>query len=394
MTKERIRLMKQKASLAMLIAVATLLTSSFAFVVPTNAEPEPQYSYEGLPWFYVYPSNVILGPGPSIGELFTVGVGITGLNASWHIVGFNFRLFFNDTIITPVNIVEGPFLKEGPWNLYGTFFYGSYELDGLGPHVLVGTLLLPNDNGAHDQTVFPNGEGIIAWITFKAIKQESTTSLECDLIIGSVYGEYLITPSDGYGPSILNNDNGHYKILATPHVQVNIHMSSLSLNSALESVAAYIEFPDDYSGTILDAIDPSTVLLNGTVPIDMSAAAFRGDVDNDKIPDLRVNFNRTMVSEYIRSQGVAFGNVTLTVIGQLNDGTWFKGVTLVGVRILAGDANCDGKVDAKDVMLVALAFGECPCRPRWNPFADLNEDNKADIRDYYQVCINFGKTPA
>jgi nitrous oxidase accessory protein len=59
---------------------------------------------------------------------------------------------------------------------------------------------------------------------------------------------------------------------------------------------------------------------------------------------------------------------------------------------LAGDVNMDGKVDVKDIAIVARAFGSVPGDPRWNALADLNEDQRIDIRDIVQVAIHFGKS--
>jgi len=57
----------------------------------------------------------------------------------------------------------------------------------------------------------------------------------------------------------------------------------------------------------------------------------------------------------------------------------------------------DGKVDIRDVAMVALAFGSYPGHPRWNPNADITgsipgfPDNKVDTRDIALVAKNFGK---
>ena len=61
-----------------------------------------------------------------------------------------------------------------------------------------------------------------------------------------------------------------------------------------------------------------------------------------------------------------------------------------------GDINGDGKVDIKDVSIVAQAFGTDPSHPRWNPEADITgpvylmPDGKVDIRDVSLVAKNFG----
>jgi len=56
------------------------------------------------------------------------------------------------------------------------------------------------------------------------------------------------------------------------------------------------------------------------------------------------------------------------------------------------DVNRDGKVDLRDISIVAIAFGSYPGHPRWNLIADINQDGKIDLRDIALVARNFGKT--
>jgi len=62
-----------------------------------------------------------------------------------------------------------------------------------------------------------------------------------------------------------------------------------------------------------------------------------------------------------------------------------------------GDINGDGKVDMKDIALVAAAFGTYPGHPRWNPDVDITgltylvPDNRVDMRDVSLVAKNFGQ---
>lgn len=58
---------------------------------------------------------------------------------------------------------------------------------------------------------------------------------------------------------------------------------------------------------------------------------------------------------------------------------------------LLGDLNHDGKVDIKDIHIVAIAYGTSPGDPRWNPAADLNHDGKVDIRDVSIVAKEYGQ---
>jgi parallel beta-helix repeat protein len=69
------------------------------------------------------------------------------------------------------------------------------------------------------------------------------------------------------------------------------------------------------------------------------------------------------------------------------------------VRIM-GDINGDGKVDGRDIILVARAFASygpdyeyagSPPSPGWNLDCDINSDNKVDGRDMVLVARNFGR---
>jgi hypothetical protein len=178
------------------------------------------------------------------------------------------------------------------------------------------------------------------------------------------------------------------QIISCVPAMVNVKPDTLNLKSKGKWITAYIELPEGYN---IHDIDISSILLNDTIPVDMSAPTAVGDYDSDGIPDLMVRFNRTAVCQLILSKGVMLGNVTLTVSGKLYDGTEFEGCDTIRVR-MPGDINMDGKVDTKDISIICKAFGSFPNHPRWNPIADENEDNKIDIADIALTCKNFGKT--
>jgi len=66
-------------------------------------------------------------------------------------------------------------------------------------------------------------------------------------------------------------------------------------------------------------------------------------------------------------------------------------IAVFPAQAILGDVNGDGKVDVKDIGIVARAFGSTPSDPRWAPAADLNGDGRIDVRDISIVASNFGK---
>ena len=69
----------------------------------------------------------------------------------------------------------------------------------------------------------------------------------------------------------------------------------------------------------------------------------------------------------------------------------------ITITSLAGDINGDGKVDIRDIAIVAKAYGSSPGDPNWNPAADITglepnvPDGKVDIRDIALVSSQFGQ---
>ena len=114
------------------------------------------------PYFSVEPSEY---KARSLGEEFSIDIKINNLAEGWEAVGFEFKLGFNSTLLEVVNVTEGPFLPPfGAAPNQGTLFMYDIRED----HVLVGDVVLPDENGTW-HAPFPNGEGVIATITFRAI---------------------------------------------------------------------------------------------------------------------------------------------------------------------------------------------------------------------------------
>jgi len=176
---------------------------------------------------------------------------------------------------------------------------------------------------------------------------------------------------------------------------IDINPDTLNLRSMGRWITAFIELPKGYS---VSDIDVSSIMLNNTVQVDIGAPITIGDYDNDTIPDLMVKFNRAELIRYIYDvQKIKYGNVTLTIIGKLQDGTLFEANDTIMV-MLRGDVNNDRVIDILDLALIARALGTNPTFQQgtkwnqWNPNADLNLDNKVDINDLFISGSNYGAT--
>jgi len=91
------------------------------------------------------------------GEIVPVNISITDLDESWKAVGFEFKLGFDNELLQVVNVTEGPFLKQ---------FGETYMIPPIikENYVHLGLLLLPHEDGSW--TIYPNGSGTLATITF------------------------------------------------------------------------------------------------------------------------------------------------------------------------------------------------------------------------------------
>jgi parallel beta-helix repeat protein len=211
-------------------------------------------------------------------------------------------------------------------------------------------------------------------------------------------GPYQNETGIGDTPYVIDENNVDYYPLMNPwtpkpsviNATVDIQPQALNLRSKGKWITAYIELPESYD---VSNINVSTIMLNNTIPIDLEAPVEIGDYDNDTILDLMVKFNRTQFVEYMVSQGITFGNVTLTLTGELYNGTIFEGNAVLRVSSLFGDVNCDGKVNIVDLIQLAASYGSKEGEPKWNPNANFAPPyNRIDLIDLVTIAVYYGRT--
>jgi hypothetical protein len=135
-----------------------------------------------VPMIAVEPSLV---QTQAINKTFSVNITIRDLSEDYKAVGLMFRVCYDDTLLEVVDVVQGPFLDDPAWNLYGkwrAFIVEDHPF--YGPNILVGMMLYPNDTGYWN--AWPSGSGVLVTITFKILQQErglENPPLTCDLIL-------------------------------------------------------------------------------------------------------------------------------------------------------------------------------------------------------------------
>jgi len=96
-----------------------------------------------------------------------------------------------------------------------------------------------------------------------------------------------------------------------------------------------------------------------------------------------------MLGNYTLTASIRYVSMNPPFAGAARNSTVFEIVLIADITGPEGVP--DGKVDIRDVTLVAYSFGSSPGDPGWNPIADLYPDNKINIRDVAVVAVDYGK---
>ena len=144
------------------------------------------YQYSGPPPpHYLRVEPEIVGAS-EVGEEVSITVMIYDVEADQRIIGAEFKLFFNPSILSLTDTTEGDFFKA-----FGSTFFVNYTEAEYG---VVGILLLPTDEGGYppdEDLGFPNGDGSLANFEFEVISlPEVPTEFPLEL------GEVVIIDAD------------------------------------------------------------------------------------------------------------------------------------------------------------------------------------------------------
>jgi parallel beta-helix repeat protein len=90
------------------------------------------------------------------------------------------------------------------------------------------------------------------------------------------------------------------------------------------------------------------------------------------------------------TNGIPYQNYTLTAVATIPTGSSTLSDGNITIKLL-GDVNGDGRVDLRDIALVARALGSTPTSPNWNPACDFYSNGTVNMKDIALVARNFGQ---
>lgn len=211
---------------------------------------------------------------------------------------------------------------------------GGEILGGLATHTITWEAYDPDGDPLTCTIAYSDDNGE-TWIPL-AIDIDETSYL-WDISHLETETNYLVKviATDGVNTGEDISENTFTILAGWTHAKIDFDPDTLNLKSKGKWVTVYIEFPEGYD--VAD-INVSTILLNGTVPVDLNAPTAIGDYDGDDVPDLMVKFDRAELTDYI----IANVNmtelyekrcmtITLTITGRLYNGTPFQANTTIKI---------------------------------------------------------------
>jgi len=290
---------------------------------------------------------------------FTINVNVSKVNDPYGLYGWIFILTWNSTLLTAVNVTEGPFLKSGG----GTPFF-TYRINATDGSMMVDSTLTGNVTGV-------NGDGTLATVTFYVNNAGSCPlHLSEATLVNSQDNQIPSQTVDGYGYFAVVSSIANYKTVVGRGFGDGINVTIVNNSGNTETFNVTL-----YANTTAIGNQTTSNLLNGTFTL------------------LIFTWNTTnfVYSNYtIRAYAGPIAGETDTS-NQNITGSW---VIVAGVGDITGSPGGwpDGKVDMKDIAYVATYFGTTSSSPSWKPNADINNDGKVDMKDIAIVAAHFGQS--
>jgi len=334
-------------------------------------------------------------PNPSpVGQEFTVEIHLrnaTAVNVPAGVAGVEVHFDFSNILnyCTPIGFTN--MIGQPGGVLTGDIIYGinpGFYAGEFGPVVVGGppynSATFFEVAAAMISNAWNGADGVIASITFEITSQPPAAQPDFYAQLSVAFAD-LVDINANSLPFFITPGTLH--IDADPAVPTTIIAGPLNLKSRGPCAEDCIQLAQ---GLTVSDIDTSSLMLNGTVPVDPQTT-IEMSANNGADPGLIVAFNRTQLVNLIVSSGVTFGKVTLSLTGKLLHGTSIAGTCQVQVSSLIGDIDCDGKVGLSDLTLMAAAYHSTPGSPNWNPNADINGEGTVNLTDVCTLAAHYGQ---
>jgi len=300
-------------------------------LIPQNPAINGQFVIRGMTLEVRFPPHA-LGQNQFITnklETFSVEVWLNELTIDKRLIGAQFRLKYNATLLKFLNVTEGSFLSSfpnSPSPPYTLFTWYNESIGVYGPNVLVGIVLFPNATWQYHN--FPSGSGILATVTLQGIYRgvyppemmNATLELVDILLVDDQYNPIATTPIHGhygiwsYKSPIVAFTHSPSVVNATSPVVFN---ASDSFDFGLGHIANYRwDFDDGTNATVTDTAVEHVYMLPGTYTVNLTVTDDDGQT-NSTVRILEVFKLTSALSMEIKPSTINFSQTT-TINGTIS----------------------------------------------------------------------------
>jgi hypothetical protein len=301
----------------------------------------------------------------SSGNTFSINVTIADVA---NLTGWEFKLFYLNSVLNCSAIAEGPFLKSGG----STFkiFNITNNYNSTHGRILAACAL-------QGMNVSVNGTGVAATVTFKALFPGSTP---LDLV-----------------DTKLSNE----KIPAQPIPHTTADGTVYVTGTSPDVAVTFVKPLKTIIGKSHTGNTNVTVENHGGFPATFNVTAY-ADTTVFASANVSLTIGSIIITLTWNTSTFAYGNYTIkaiadTIPGETDtaDNTY---ISVIQVHVgVPGDVSgptqgvYDNIVNMRDISYMILLFNTRPESPNWNPNVDVNNDAVVNMRDISIAIINFNK---
>jgi hypothetical protein len=302
-----------------------------------------------------------------VGETFSININITSVSG---LVGFDFLLSYDESILNLTDIKEGPFLKS-----IGSTFLINLTTIG---QVWLADLLYRSQGWTGTSA---NGSGVLATATFKAIAVgESSLNL---------------FSNDPYNPNEIKlaADPQNPEVVPIPNVAIDGHVvvsSDPDPDPIAHALPSKTVVGQGYNLPI-----NVTTTNGGNLPETLTVTSY-ANVTEIGTQTLALSDGSSSTVIFVwNTTGFAYGNYTIgahATPASMQTNT--ADTTLAGawaIVTIPGDLNGDFKVGLQDLVLLEQAYGSRPGDSNWNPNADLDGNGIVNLSDLVILTLHYGQ---